>query len=99
MSNYRSRADANQKPIVDALRAVGWKVRSLTKVGDDFPDIIAAGFAPGRGVRNVLLEVKAPGEPLSKGQQEFADSWPGERHTVHNAAEALEACLGKDVMA
>lgn len=98
MSNYRSRADGPQAGIMEALRKVGWRVRSTTKVGDDFPDLICAGFAPGKGKRNVLLEVKSVGQGLTTGQQEFADSWPGERHTVHNVSEALEACLGKETM-
>lgn len=86
--------DATQAPIVEALRKIGAKVRSTATVGDDFPDL-CVGFQG----RTVLLEVKSAGQSLTKGQEAFAASWPGECHTVRTIDEALAALLGKDAMA
>ena len=92
--NRKHRADAAQAEIVQAIRRIGWHVRVTSQVGNDFPDLICAGYVPTKGFRTVLLEVKSAGEALSKGQEQFAATWPGERHTVHSAAEAMEALLG-----
>jgi Holliday junction resolvase len=67
----RHRADANQKQIVDELRACGVSVFSTSQV-DNFVDLIA-GF---RGL-NYLLEVKSDKGKLSEKQIKFRDEWAG----------------------
>ena len=88
------RVDATQAPIVEALRKIGAKVRSTANVGDDFPDL-CVGFQG----RTILLEVKSAGQSLTKGQEAFAASWPGECHTVHSVDEALAVVIGEKAMA
>ena len=82
----RHRADHNQRRIVDALRKSGCSVVVLSQVGSGCPDILAA-----RGGRNVLLEVKQPGEKHTKQQAQFHALWRGEIQTVDCELAALKA--------
>lgn len=82
-------ADHNQKPIVDALEAVGASVQSITRVGHGCPDLLV-GFRR----RTYLLEVKNPeadGE-LNAEQLEWHSDWRGQPViTVETPNEALRA--------
>ena len=85
------RADANQEPIVKALRAIGCTVTVASQVGVGFPDLIV-----GRHGLNYLLEVKDGDKPkskqkLSKVQQEFHDNWRGAITVVTTIDEAIRA--------
>ena len=69
----RARTDANQSAIVEALRAVGWKVQSTATIGGGFPDLVVSR---GHDVR--LVEVKQARGTLTADQQAFIvrDGWP-----------------------
>jgi len=84
-----ARIDANQNELVQALRKIGAKVLFLHTLGHDNPDVLV-GFRR----RNVLLEIKRPGKGATKGQAEFAETWPGETHVVHSIDEAVSAVVG-----
>lgn len=53
--------DGNHKAITDALRAAGWHVQDCSRLGQGFPDLIAA-----RRGRVELIEVKDDSQPLNK---------------------------------
>lgn len=73
MQRLRHRPDGNQGAIVDALRARGWKVKSLSAVGDGFPDLLA--WRASDGFR--LIEVKQPKGAVRKAQRACMDEgWP-----------------------
>lgn len=83
-----AKVDANQARIVQALRNVGVRVLHLHQLGNGIPDVLACF----RG-RNVLLEIKQPGEQINKLQAEFMATWDGEIHVVRSEAEAIGAVL------
>jgi hypothetical protein len=83
-----ARADANQQMIISALRNIGVMVYYIKLP----TDLLCAGGP--LNSRNLLLEVKMPGEKLSMAQQEFWMRWPGEKAVVHSVQEALEVILG-----
>ena len=56
-----SRVDANHGEIVQALRALGWTVKSTATMRDGFPDLLVAR----RGVLK-QVEVKDGSKPPSK---------------------------------
>lgn len=85
-----AKRDANERPIVEALRRIGAMVERLNEPVD-----LVVGF---RG-RTVLLEVKDSGGTLTKAQAEFFARWPGEAYIVQNVAQAMEAVVGKEAMA
>jgi hypothetical protein len=87
-----ARSDANQQLIIGALRNVAVQVLYIK-----WPtDLLCAG-GPLKN-RNLLLEVKMPGEKLNAGQLDFWMRWPGDKAVVHSVQEALEAVLGKDAL-
>jgi Holliday junction resolvase len=88
-----AKVDGNQVEIVKALRKIGANVLHLHQLGKGVPDLLAC-----LGNRNVLLEVKVPGEKLTKDQVEFIATWGGEMHIVHSPAEAVTAMVGKEAM-
>ena len=81
-----SRVDENQVAVVKALRKIGASVLHLHREGGGCPDLLA-GY---RG-RNVLLEVKMPGEEPNELQVKFIKEWRGEVHVVHSPLEAVRA--------
>ena len=68
----KARIDGNHKEIRKAFRDKGASWLDLFRVGDDAPD----GLVGYLGV-NVLVEVKTLEGDLSKGEQEFFDTWKG----------------------
>ena len=87
---HNAQRDSNEKPIVDALRAIGATVERLNKPLD-----LLVGY---RG-RNYLLEVKLPAGPrggtghseLNDGQRLFFQTWRGQRCVVRSMDDALLA--------
>lgn len=67
------RVDQNQAEIVAALRKIGCRVLSLAPLGKGAPDLLVA--SPKR--RLCLLEVKRPGERLTRFQEVFFIHWFG----------------------
>jgi hypothetical protein len=87
-----ARTDANQPTIIKALQAIGCKVYY-----SKLPlDLIVSGGKLGK--QNLLVEVKMPGEGLTKAQKDFTESWPGAWVIVTTPEEAIEAVLGKDAI-
>ena len=88
-----ARTDDNQKTIVAALRAIGCQVYYVK-----LPlDLLVSG-GPLKD-QTVLMEVKMPGEQMNASQQAFCDRWPGRVFLVHHEREAIEAVLGKALLA
>ena len=81
-----TRVDENQVAVVKALRKIGASVLHLHRVGSGCPDLLVAY----RG-RNVLLEVKRPGEKPNALQVKFYEKWRGEVHIVYSPLEAVDA--------
>lgn len=84
-----AKTDSTQAPIVEALRKIGAKVYYIKEPVD-----LVVGFRK----RNILMEVKDVNGTLTKGQEEFIATWPGEVHIVRSIGEALTAVLGKKAM-
>ena len=76
---YDAQRDANEKEIVEALRAVGAKVLHLDDVD------LLVGF---RGV-NYLLEIKTAKGRLNKKQEKFFRGWVGQVNIVRTVDQAL----------
>lgn len=73
-----AKIDANQREIVDALRAVGCSVQLLAQVGNGCPDLLV-----GWRNRNFLLEVKdgakkPSARKLTPDQVAWCEAWRGE---------------------
>ena len=83
--------DLVQQEIVDALRAEGYRVQSLTTVGAGCPDILVGAPGNGRhGPRNVLMECKTGNETFTPRQKTWHSLWPsGLAHVVRSVDEAL----------
>ena len=82
-----SRADLNQKKIVDALRSIGATVEITSQQGNGFPDLVV-----GYMKRTHLIEVKNPeaNGKLRATQEIFRDKWKGtDVHVVNTVDEAL----------
>ena len=67
----RGKADATQREIVQAFRAMGVFVHDASKEGCGFPDLVVC-------YRDVirLVEVKTAKGKLRPSQQDFAARWP-----------------------
>ena len=81
------RSDANQQPIVDALRKVGVSVEVIGRPVD------LLIFSRKNGL--MLMEVKNPHKgKLTKDQEDFIARWPGQIHIVETVDEALQIAVG-----
>jgi hypothetical protein len=78
------RRDANEKPIVEALRGLGCEITYLGGLG--CPDLLVR--APGASGRWIPLEVKTPKGRMQPSQQRIA--WP----VVRSVDEAIAAVFG-----
>lgn len=78
--------DANQGPIVVALRKAGYSVAITSGVSFGFPDLIV-----GRCQRNLLMEVKTKGGKLNPDQEAFHSYWKGQTCVVFGISDALTA--------
>lgn len=83
-----AKADANQREVVAALRAVGCSVSSLHRVGDGVPDLLV-GY---RG-HTLLIEVKDGTKPpsarmLTPDQLAWHAAWRGGPLAVVDGVEA-----------
>ena len=76
---YDARRDSNEKPIVEALEAVGAKVMRLDDV-----DLLVY-FRD----KLYLLEVKTPKGRLNKKQAKFFREWAGAVFIVRSVDDAL----------
>lgn len=80
-----AKVDANQKHIVEGLRASGCSVQLLHRVGHGCPDILA-------GVRgqNYLMEIKTGNGKLTPDEMTWREAWLGQAHIVRTLDEALD---------
>lgn len=90
----RGGIDGNQGAIVQALRAVGAGVQTLTSLGRGVPDLMCCFDG-----RIVLVEVKNPKTTYGKkgfspAQQKWVDAWGGPMPTIAYTAEDAFAALG-----
>jgi len=86
-----TKPDANQAEVIKALKACAVSVEIIGKP----VDLLVCHKG-----ETALMEVKNPdGGRLTKDQVEFIARWPGKLHIVKSPQEALEAVLGKEVMA
>lgn len=65
---HRGRTDSNHAAIVEALRAAGWRVQSLTEVGNGCPDLFI--WKPFSDLVR-LVEIKTPTGRLTEAQSEL----------------------------
>jgi hypothetical protein len=91
---YARRTDANQKPIVEALRKAGFSVIVVSDVGNGLSDLIVGFWMQGVGPYAILMEVKdgtkAPAQrQLTKAQLKMVRGWRGPYAVVESKAEAL----------
>lgn len=80
------RIDSTQPAIMEALQAIpGAAVRSLSKMGAGWPDLMVA-------IRSYtcLVECKAPGGELTAAQANFIATWPGDVFVVSTPERAVE---------
>jgi hypothetical protein len=54
VSRYARKVDGTQKPLVQAIRALGWYVKDMSRLGQGWPDLYAV-----KGGRSVWIECKA----------------------------------------
>lgn len=83
MPRYAAKTDGNQQEIIDALHKIKCSVVAIGSPVD-----LLCGFRK----RNILLEVKLPGEkPRTKAQREFLETWNGQVCIVTSPEQAIEA--------
>lgn len=82
------RVDKNQSEIVKALRAEGYTVQHLHKVGEGCPDILVGHTHKGTEY-NFLLEIKDGDGKLTPQQIIWHADWQGQAAIVRNIDEAL----------
>ena len=80
------RTDTNQAEIVDALRAAGCGVISMSSLGCGIPDLLV--WSP-MTEKYTLLEVKNQDGKLTAAELEFFASWPGDKCIVRSVEQAL----------
>lgn len=80
----RAKRDANERLIVEALRAAGASVEFLS--GKGAPDLLVA-----KGRYMYVMEVKGPKGELTQDQIKWRANWRGPiPHTVRSVDDALE---------
>lgn len=84
-----ARTDATQAEIVKALRAIGASVYVIK---------LPLDLLVWHRNRYLLVEVKDADGRLTKTQQAFLDSWPGEVAIVRGPLEAVAAVIGDAAM-
>ena len=83
LRKFNAKRDANELPIVQALRQMGCLVARL----DQPVDLLI--YVPMAQQRMHLVEVKVPGGKLNENQQDFiALGWPV--HVIRSVDEAIE---------
>ena len=90
MTRRAHKVDGNQAEIVKALRRIGASVQILSSVGRGCPDILVGLRTGGNGRRNLLMEIKLPGERFTLDQVDWHDAWRGQVAVVETVDEALK---------
>ena len=88
----RAKRDANEREIIEALKAVGCTV---WQVNDEAVPDLLVGTEDGR---NLLFEVKVPGGTLTPKQLEFHRYWKADVYVVTSVTHALLLAGGGDAL-
>ena len=85
MTRYARRKDNTQAEVEKALQDAGWEIFDFSRVGWGVPDLIArrAGY-------KLWIEVKSPGEGLTRSELRFQAICPGDVIIAMSGAEAIE---------
>jgi len=85
VTRYARRKDNTQAEVEAALQAAGWETHDFSRVGWGIPDVIArrAGY-------KLWVEVKTPGEGLTRSEMRFHAICPGDVIIATSGAEAVE---------
>src|SRR5574343_391377 len=86
------RRDCNHAEIRDALRKGGYYVKDTGDYKGGFPDLLVTS----KSDIGVLMEVKMPGEKLTKAEEKFWDEYRGPLELVFSVEEAFEAMQAWD---
>lgn len=94
-----ARTDNNHQDIVQELRALGFTVQSLAKVGDGCPDIAVGMLCIRRGLLNYLFEIKRADGPPSKRRLTIPEklwhqNWRGQVDVIRSTDDALSIMKG-----
>lgn len=81
---WSRKVDANQAEIVAVLRAEGWSVQPIHRLGQGVPDLLV-----GAKGRNILLEVKDGDGALTDDELSWHANWQGQVDVVRSAGEAV----------
>lgn len=89
MPRRAARKDANHNDIQDAFVRLGWSVADTSRLGDGFPDLVAAKHG-----ETVLVEVKDGSKPpsarkLTDDELAFKGRWQGWYAEVTNMDDVL----------
>lgn len=84
---YQNKVDTVQREIIEALRGIGCKVRTLNREKDGLPDLLVGRHGVLR-----LLEVKTDKEGLTPAEKKFHDEWSEfPVYIVRDIYQAIEA--------
>lgn len=85
----KKRADVNQVPVAEALRADGWAVAYTFELGRGFPDLVV-----GKSGLTILIEVKSHlKSDLTPAEERFHTEWiGGPLLVVTTPDEAVRRC-------
>ena len=72
---YRARRDANDKPVVEAVKAAGFSVVDYARAGLGIPDKLALKLLPDGTYFICWLEIKSPSGKLSENQLLAKQVW------------------------
>lgn len=78
----RAKVDSNQAQVVEAFKALGWRVQSTATIGAGFPDLVVQ-----RGHDTRLVEVKQPKGTLTEDQRRFMETGGWIVHVVRSIAD------------
>lgn len=98
------KVDANQRSIVQELRARGMSVQHLHEVGKGCPDILVGVSRVGKDrvlLENYLFEIKDPAKPpsatrLTKDETRWHSCWLGQVSVVYSVQDILAVIYGED---
>jgi len=84
------KVDLNQSKIVEGLRSLGYSVAITSDLGQGFPDLVVGGIdRKTQKPCNWLMEIKTPGNDLTKPQKTFHLFWRGSIEIIETLNDAL----------
>lgn len=93
LKRYAARRDANEHPIVEALRAAGATVYQLSQ--DGVPDLLVSYVDRQTGAScTVLIEVKTAKGKLTEAQEQFMDEWLDHNVFIVKSVEEALSVIG-----